>query len=41
MKTPTADPNARKSGYDISTWLTIAFAILALLKLGVVVSRHI
>ena len=41
MKTPTAEPQAHKSSYDISTWLTVAFAILALLKLGIIVSRHI
>lgn len=41
MKTPSAEPQARKSGYDISTWLTVAFAVLALLKLGIVISRHV
>ncbi len=43
MKTPTADPNARKSGHDhdISTWISVAFAILALVKIGIIVSRHL
>ncbi len=41
MKTPTADPNARKSGHshDISTWISRAFAILALVKTGIILSR--
>lgn len=43
MKTPTADPQAKKSGhsYDIGTWMSVGLAILLLIKLGIVVSRHI
>jgi hypothetical protein len=41
MKTPTAEPQPQKNSYDISTWLSVALAILLLVKLGVVVSRHI
>jgi hypothetical protein len=41
MKTPTAEPQPRKHSYDISTWLSVALAILLLVKLGVVLSRHI
>jgi hypothetical protein len=40
-KTPTAEPQPQKNSYDISTWLSVALAILLLVKLGVVVSRHI
>lgn len=43
MKTPTTEPQAQKSGhsYDIGTWISVALAILLLIKLGVVLSRHI
>lgn len=41
MKTPTAEPQPQKNGYDIATWLSVALAILLLVRLGVVVSRHI
>lgn len=42
MKTPTAEPQAQKRGhgYDIGTWLTVACAILALIKIGIFASRH-
>lgn len=43
MKTPTAEPQPAKSrhAYDISTWIAVVVGILALVKLGIVVSRHI
>lgn len=41
MKTPTAEPQTQKSSYDIGTWLSVVFAILLLIKLGIIVSRHI
>ena len=43
MKTPTASPQTPKRGYtyDISTWLTVLVGIAALVKLGVVIARHL
>ena len=43
MRTPTAEPQAKKSGhsYDIGTWISVVLAILLVVKLGVVLSRHI
>jgi len=41
MKTPTVSPQPKRNSYDISTWLSVAFAILLLVKLGVVLSRHL
>jgi hypothetical protein len=43
MKTPTAESRTQKpaSRYDIGTWLTVLLGIAALVKLGVVISRHI
>ncbi len=43
MKSPTAEPQAQKRahGTDIGTWLTVAFAILALIKIGIFAGRHL
>ncbi len=43
MKTPTAEPTPRTPApsYDIGTWISVALGILALVKLGIVISRHI
>ena len=43
MKTPTAEPQAKKSGHstDIGTWLSVVLAVLLVIKLGVILSRHI
>lgn len=43
MKTPTAEPQAPKYAhtYDIGTWLTVLVGIAALVKLGIVIARHI
>ncbi len=42
MKTPTTEPEAKKRhSYDISTWLAVLVGIAALVKLGVIIGRHI
>lgn len=43
MKTPTAEPRTPKAadGYDIGTWISILVGIAALVKLGIVVARHL
>ena len=42
MKTPTAEPQTKKPAptYDIGTWLTMMVGIAALVKLGIIISRH-
>ncbi len=42
MKTPTAEPKTPNRAYsdDLSTWLTVLFGVFVLVKLGVVISRH-
>lgn len=43
MKTPTAEPQAPKPAetFDIGTWISILIGIAGLVKLGIVVARHI
>ena len=43
MKTPTAEPATPKRAYsyDISTWLSVLFGLFILVKLGIVISRHV
>lgn len=42
MKTPTAQPEAKKPGhsYDIATWLTVLVGVAALVRLGIVIARQ-
>ena len=43
MKTPTAEPTPQKPvhSYDIGTWITVLIGIAALVKLGILISRHL
>jgi hypothetical protein len=43
MKTPTAEPTPPKRAFshDASIWLTVLLATFLLVKLGIVISRHV
>jgi hypothetical protein len=43
LKTPTAEPQPTKHApsYDIGTWITVLIGIAALVKLGIIIARHL